>query len=58
MFDIDTTTYPSAYVQITALTNSAIVYNCKDFSIGYDAIGENGCLVKCTLTLDSDSMPF
>jgi hypothetical protein len=58
MFVLDTTTYPSATVTISSITNSAVVSNCKDFSIRYGAIGESGCLVKCTLTLDSDSMPF
>lgn len=58
MFGFNTTLYPNARVEITALTHSAVVYNCKQFTLSYDAIGSDGVSVTVSISLDSDSMPF
>jgi len=55
MFHFDSS-YSEASVVIT--NASAVVTNCKDFTLDYAAIGNSGINVKCTVTLDSDSMPF
>ena len=57
-FTLDTTTYPNASVTAYPLTNSAIVVNCKSFKLNYFGIGTTGVVVTCSVTLDSDSMPF
>ena len=58
MFILDTTTYPEATVTVQPLTNSAVVENCKEFELKYEAIGENGIEARVIFTLDSGSMPF
>lgn len=58
MFTFDTELYPDASVTITALTHSAIVENCKEFTLAYGAISEGGVFVSLDISLDSDSMPF
>ena len=46
-----------ATVQITELTHSALVSNCKSFTLAYEGIGSE-VKVTCLVTLDSESMPF
>ena len=58
MITVNTTIYPHASVQLHPITNSAEIMYCKEFTIAYDAIGAEGIVVKCDVTLDSDSMPF
>ena len=58
MFVFDYTLYPNAYVQITPLTNSAVVSRCKAFGLAYGAIGNSGVVINCSLTLDSETIPF
>ena len=58
MFGFNTTLYPNARVEITPLTHSAVVENCKQFTLSYDAIGSDGVSVTVSISLDSDSMPF
>jgi len=47
-----------ASVVITELTHSAVVSNCKSFTLAYEGIGATGVNVTCQVILDSDSMPF
>ena len=57
-FGINTTLYPNATVTVTELTHSAVVENCKSFTLAYGAISNDGVSVNVSISLDSESMPF
>ena len=58
MFGFDVNEFPDARVTVTALTNSAVVENCKSFTLHYDAISESGINVNSSIALDIGLMPF
>jgi len=45
-------------ITVSELTHTAEITGCKSFSISYNAIGSTAVIVNCSISLDSDSMPF